>query len=1555
MLSVGRICGRALLPWIGGALLLIILYPVGALEGVLPFLGQKINQPSRRPIFVPSLRQRSSFLPQAPVNRAPSYSAKSLIRTEGPLIGTGGDEIHPRWDFQGLRFVWSSTQGQKIPPKPPEGQGASLGFRPFQAPPPGAGGAQVPQYSVWIRLATGAQRQVTKKMGNQIFPALSPDGRWVAYATTPEPPPPPPQEGEAPPGEGGGPGGAPAAPPAPQEPPKALPYSIEILDLTTLSDDPEAQPCVYPVAAPGVSNALHPSFSPDGRMVIFSGQDAKTGKWDLYIAPLPLSMLMTPAGECPENKATPRAQKVRFTSSPDGTLNDPAMPDEIEPVFSPDGNWVAFTRGTFSLTEVPAESSPLRVMFSYSKTHIWVAPVRRTSGGGVALGQPRQITYFQAFDPVRNRFVEAFEKEPAWTPGLGLVFVTNRDDTNGDRYPDVVRGVTKIFSIPSIMEQEGAGVPPSDYARGRNRARKEALGVPVPITSNDEHPSVAPGSTYPVELGMNLIFSSDFTLDKQQFPSGHDIWQANNQQENDGFFALNALPRVEPRLAEPGASVRITASVKSLDPKTRIAEVLAFVKNPDQKLFGVASPPLPPPRDQQGTTGGRPRLPGEPEPQDQTQQREPTREELKPFNVGGPRFVGTAFFAQTDGLAFDLQSEVGYATVDLIPLYDDGPAGGHGDAVAGDGIYTNVWTTPLIPMDFYLDIAVRGDRAVGGNDPFSGGLAFDYFDNAWGFSTKKFEARHNLLFVSDYTGGQSWIQSRTRSGRNVSYTRYPVESYWLSRPHPEFTLEDTPRRVHTWPGPFGDLWDVLGEKSPFQDEVDIWRTQCRDAFSPIPGQSLADAINLYKPRTVKQATPTGAPKDQFVADRAIIWAAPYIGNLTVGPDTLFEPAVQQLLVDYLRQGGRLLLSGQDVAWALTQGGTKSNSLLNLMHVRYQDDADLDVTNDRPSNRHVLNGNTEGYNPISVDPYPSGQHWMWGSTPPDPPGTLYLPGPFGFVEPPHSFQDSKLDGAWNQLQIDSVIPIPSGQLIPKQEYSYAEITQTEGQEPGQAAIIFQDEGTKPFRTVYFAFGLEGVHRGYTTKNVGGFEFVVCLNRPAQIVHNAICWLTTGAIAGRVFDSQLGRPIPGAVVRAVSAGRQTDIYGRPVQGQVMGAAVTDAEGRYIIQGLEPDSYQLFAAKPGFIFQHSTVVNVHGTKTAQGPETNLVMTRVPPGAIEGSVLDANGKPVIGAQIVAKNQTEDLSATGTSDDQGQFRLNAVPIGTYDVTAQASGLGTVTVQGVQVSSNAVTQVTLRFTTSGQPTQPVEVSGFVRDSADQAVPGARITFETLQGTKIAEVTSGGDGAFTVNLLPGTYRVRITLGEQTLSQALTVPSEGLKGLVLRFGVAPPPPQTRTITIPAGVQLVSLPADFSGQPVAQVLGTTDFKMAAWTGERYALYPEAPADAFRVGRGYFLALNRAITVTIPVQGVSTGTFSIPLQPGWNLIGTPSFHPVNWNNEVRVLSGGRSLSLSEAAQQRLMSVSLWGFDGRNYLPAATMEPGKGYWVRALQPVTLILPVGPE
>src|SRR5688572_25024860 len=71
---------------------------------------------------------------------------------------------------------------------------------------------------------------------------------------------------------------------------------------------------------------------------------------------------------------------------------------------------------------------------------------------------------------------------------------------------------------------------------------------------------------------------------------------------------------------------------------------------------------------------------------------------------------------------------------------------------------------------------------------------------------------------------------------------------------------------------------------------------------------------------------------------------------------------------------------------------------------------------------------------------------------------------------------------------------------------------------------------------------------------------------------------------------------------------------------------------------------------------------------------------GNITGRVLDDQGAAVPGATVTASNPQTGFVRTDVSDSEGIYRLNALPVGSYDVVTELQGFTRVEQKGLVVN-----------------------------------------------------------------------------------------------------------------------------------------------------------------------------------------------------------------------------------------------------------------------------------
>ncbi|HKV94377.1 MAG TPA: carboxypeptidase regulatory-like domain-containing protein [Candidatus Angelobacter sp.] len=136
---------------------------------------------------------------------------------------------------------------------------------------------------------------------------------------------------------------------------------------------------------------------------------------------------------------------------------------------------------------------------------------------------------------------------------------------------------------------------------------------------------------------------------------------------------------------------------------------------------------------------------------------------------------------------------------------------------------------------------------------------------------------------------------------------------------------------------------------------------------------------------------------------------------------------------------------------------------------------------------------------------------------------------------------------------------------------------------------------------------------------------------------------------------------------------------------------------------------------------------------------------GGIQGTVTDSSGAAIAGAEVTVKSAETGLVRTVTTNDQGDYLVTELPLGTYSVSATKQGFRAKLVNGVTVAVAANTRADVQLA-------PGEVKEEVVVIAEPA-PFIDTTGNTLGGTlqkeQLANLpVNGGDFAKLLTLVPG---------------------------------------------------------------------------------------------------------------------------------------------------------------------------------------------------------------
>jgi hypothetical protein len=131
---------------------------------------------------------------------------------------------------------------------------------------------------------------------------------------------------------------------------------------------------------------------------------------------------------------------------------------------------------------------------------------------------------------------------------------------------------------------------------------------------------------------------------------------------------------------------------------------------------------------------------------------------------------------------------------------------------------------------------------------------------------------------------------------------------------------------------------------------------------------------------------------------------------------------------------------------------------------------------------------------------------------------------------------------------------------------------------------------------------------------------------------------------------------------------------------------------------------------------------------------------GTITGRVVDPQGAAVPGATVTAKSPSTGFTRTETSDSEGVYRLSALPVGIYEVTAELQGFSTVDKKdiAVNVSQTQTIDFNMSVATLAETVTVTGASPFIQTTSSSVggiVDVKRIESLPLNGRQFANLAA----------------------------------------------------------------------------------------------------------------------------------------------------------------------------------------------------------------------------
>ena len=248
----------------------------------------------------------------------------------------------------------------------------------------------------------------------------------------------------------------------------------------------------------------------------------------------------------------------------------------------------------------------------------------------------------------------------------------------------------------------------------------------------------------------------------------------------------------------------------------------------------------------------------------------------------------------------------------------------------------------------------------------------------------------------------------------------------------------------------------------------------------------------------------------------------------------------------------------------------------------------------------------------------------------------------------------------------------------------------------------------------------------------------------------------------IEGRLWNPISGSPVR------KADVVVGTLNGEPLKRAISDANGRYHVEGLPAGKYRIAVGRAGFLpALSSMVLTLKADEVRQG--VDIAMDT--PAVITGHVFDEEGEPVEGIGVTAFTRDErsgviSISATARTNDMGEYRFAGLPGGTYVIRSAraAAPLGEVYLPAFYPAATAWESTSpVRVGMGGEARdidvrvskrRPGSIAGVVKGPGPvKLILSRKSTDAVMVAVTEADITAAPDGRFLFpELAPGIYVV-----------------------------------------------------------------------------------------------------------------------------------------------------------------------------------------------------------
>jgi PKD repeat protein len=287
--------------------------------------------------------------------------------------------------------------------------------------------------------------------------------------------------------------------------------------------------------------------------------------------------------------------------------------------------------------------------------------------------------------------------------------------------------------------------------------------------------------------------------------------------------------------------------------------------------------------------------------------------------------------------------------------------------------------------------------------------------------------------------------------------------------------------------------------------------------------------------------------------------------------------------------------------------------------------------------------------------------------------------------------------------------------------------------------------------------------HTYASVGTYQVTATVTDNAGVsstTSSSVTVASAASVTGAVTNVKTGSPLAGA---KVSLG---------------GSSTTaDSTGHYSFSNVAQGAYVLTASAPGYLSRSYNTSVTSGTLTQ-----NVALSTA--GVLQGKVSNGSGVGVAGATVSISGGALSSSFSAATSSGGSYNFGWVPIGTYTVTATASGYAS-SFSSTSINTGQTTTLNVLLSTAA-----ASINGRVTSAADgHALAGAKVSTGSATTTTDTNgnytLSSVAAGSYTITAsstgrLPASTTISLTAGSQLVHNFQLSTAGVLKGKISTSG-------------------------------------------------------------------------------------------------------------------------------------------------------------------------------